>query len=56
MTRQTVGVDISARWFDVAQDGEVRRFANTSTGIGACPDWLATFGTPVRVGMEATGS
>jgi transposase len=56
MTRQTFGVDISARWFDVAQDGEVRRFANTAPGISACLDWLATFETPVRVGMEATGS
>jgi transposase len=56
MTRHTFGVDISARWFDVAYGGEVRRFANTSIGIRACLDWLVTFGTPVRVGMEATGS
>jgi transposase len=56
MTRQTFGVDISARWFDVAQGGAVRRFATTSTGIRACLSWWATFGTPVRVGMEATGS
>src|SRR5919199_3775498 len=56
MTRQTFGVDISARWFDVAQAEEVRRFANTATGINACLEWLATFGAPVRVGMEATGS
>jgi transposase len=40
----------------VAHAAEVRRFANTSAGINACLDWLATFGTPVRVGMEATGS
>jgi transposase len=56
MTIQTFGIDISARWFDVAHAEEVRRFGNTSAGIRACLDWLATFGTPVRVGMEATGS
>jgi transposase len=56
MTIQTFGVDISARWFDVAYAEEVRRFANISTGITACLAWLATFGMPVRVGMEATGS
>ena len=56
MTVQTFGVDISARWFDVAHAEAVRRFANTSVGISACLSWLATFGTPVRVGMEATGS
>jgi transposase len=56
MTIQTFGVDISARWFDVAQAEEVPRFANTPIGITACLDWLATVGTPVRVGMEATGS
>src|SRR5205823_12644768 len=54
--RQTFGVDISARWFDVAQVEEVRRFTNSSTGISACLAWLATFGTSVRVGMEATGA
>ena len=53
---QTLGVDISARWFDVAHGQEVRRFTNTSSGITACLAWLATFGMPVRVGMEATGS
>ena len=56
MSRQTFGVDISARWFDVAHAEAVRRFANTSVGISACLAWLATFGTAVRVGMEATGS
>jgi transposase len=56
MTSRTFGVDISARWFDVASAAEVRRFANTSVGITACLAWLATFGTAVRVGMEATGS
>jgi transposase len=56
MSSQTFGVDISARWFDVAHGEDVRRFANASTGITACLTWLATFGTPVRVGMEATGS
>jgi transposase len=52
----TLGVDISARWFDVAQADAVRRFSNTPAGIAACLDWLAGFGEPVRVGMEATGS
>src|ERR671933_2024178 len=53
---QTLGVDISARWFDVAHGEEVRRFANTPTGITACLDWLATFGMSMRVAMEAPGS
>jgi transposase len=56
MPGQTLGVDISARWFDVAQAEEVRRFADTAAGSAACLDWLATLGGPVRVGMEATGS
>jgi transposase len=56
MSSQTFGVDISAHWFDVASAEEVRRFANTSVGVSACSAWLATFGTAVRVGMEATGS
>jgi transposase len=56
MSAQTLGVDVSARWFDVAGDGEVRRFANTPTGIAACLAWLVALGAPVRVGMEATGS
>jgi transposase len=56
MTIQTFGVDISARWFDVAHAEDVRRFANTASGISACLAWLAAFGTAVRVGMEATGS
>ena len=56
MTSQTFGVDVSARWFVVAHGEEVRRFANTAAGISACLSWLATFESPVRVGMEATGS
>jgi transposase len=56
MSIQTFGVDISARWFDVAHAEQVRRFANMSVGISACLAWLATFGTPARVGIEATGS
>jgi transposase len=56
MSVQTLGVDVSARWFDVARDGEVRRFANTPEGIVAYLAWLAALGAPVRVGMEATGS
>src|SRR3712207_6521999 len=56
MPIQTFGVDISARWFDVAHAEQVRRVAHTSSGIRACVSWVTTFGTPVRVGMEATGS
>jgi transposase len=56
MPAQTLGVDISARWFDVAHGGGVRRFPNTSEGITTCLAWLAQFDGPVRVGMEATGS
>ena len=52
----TFGIDISARWFDVAHQADVRRSPNTSAGIGACLRWLARFGGPVRVGMEATGA
>ena len=50
------GIDISARWFDVAHQADVRRFPNTPAGIGACLRWLARFGGPVRVGMEAPGA
>src|SRR5918912_1468081 len=58
MISQTFGVDISARWFDVAaaHAQQVRRSPNTPAGITACLDWLATFAMPMRVGMEATGS
>src|SRR5215210_6627060 len=56
MPPTTYGVDISARWFDVARGAEVRRFPNTPAGIAACLDWLGEAGGPVRVGMEATGS
>src|SRR5262245_10680304 len=56
VSAQTVGVDVSARWFDVARDGEVSRFANTPAGIAACLAWLAALGDSARVGMEATGS
>jgi transposase len=56
MPAQTLGVDISARWFDVAHGGSVRRFPNTSGGVATCLAWLAEFDGPVRVGMEATGS
>src|SRR5215210_2309842 len=57
MLSETFGVDISARWFDVAHPDEVRRFANDPTGIAACLDWLAQLlAGPVRVGMEATGA
>jgi transposase len=56
MPIQTFGVDIAAHWVDVAYADRVRRFANTTSGITASLDWLAAFGAPVRVGMEATGS
>jgi transposase len=56
MRVQTLGVDISARWFDVAHGEDVRRFPNTPDGVAACLAWLAELGGPVRVGMEATGS
>ena len=56
MSDQTLGVDISARWFDVARREDVRRFPNTPDGVAACLAWLAELGGPVRVGMEATGS
>ena len=56
MQPTTFGVDISARWFDVAHLEAVRRFPNTPAGIAACLRWLAEFGGPVRVGMEATGA
>ncbi len=56
------GIDVSARWFDVAAGPaatDVQRFANTPDGIRACVSWLAGVagaGRPVRVGMEATGT
>jgi transposase len=56
VSAQTLGVDVSARWFDVARDGEVRRFPNGADGIAACLGWLAELGAAARVGMEATGS
>ena len=52
VTTRTFGVDSSARWFDVAHAEQVRRFANTSRGSSACLAWVATFGTPVRVGWR----
>lgn len=56
MPALTFGVDVSARWFDVARGTEVRRFANTPPGIAACLGWVGGFGQPVRIGMEATGT
>ena len=55
MSAQTLGIDVSARWFDVARDAEVRRFPNNAEGIAACLAWLSQLGAPVRAGMEATG-
>jgi transposase len=51
-----VGIDVSARWFDVARGAEVRRFPNTGQGITACLGWLGPAGPDVRVGLEATGT
>jgi transposase len=51
-----VGIDISARWFDVARGAALRRFPNTGPGIAACVSWLGTAGPDVRVGLEATGT
>jgi transposase len=56
VSAQTLGVDVSARWFDVARAAEVRRFAAGPDGIAACLAWLAELGEPARVGMEATGT
>jgi transposase len=51
-----VGIDVSARWFDVARDAELRRFPNTGQGIVACVRWLGAAGAAMRVGLEATGT
>src|SRR5262249_10217602 len=53
---RTLGVDVSAHWFDVARDAEVRRFPNNAEGITTCLTWLIELGGSVRVGMEATGA
>lgn len=47
-----VGVDVSARWLDVAYGSEVRRFANP----GGIPDLVAWLPPGSVVGVEATGS
>ena len=47
MAAVTLGVDISARWFDVAHGTEVRRFPNTAPGIAAAwAGWPASTGRP----------
>jgi transposase len=56
MAAVTLGVDVSARWFDVARGPEVRRFPNTAPGIAACLGWVAGVGQPARIGLEATGT
>src|SRR5918997_7068944 len=56
MPAVTLGVDVSARWFDVARNTEVKRVPNTAPGIAACLGWVAGFGPPARIGMEATGT
>jgi transposase len=56
MASETLGVDISARWFDVAQGTAVRRFPNTAPGIAACLDWVAGLDRPARIEKEATGT
>jgi transposase len=55
VSAETLGVDVSTRWFDVARGAEGRRFPNTAEGIAACLAWVAELGAPVRAGMEATG-
>jgi transposase len=55
VSAQTLGIDVSARWFDVARGAEVRRFPNNAEGIAACLAWMSPLGAPVRAGMEATG-
>ena len=52
----TLGVDISARWFDVAQGAAVTRYPNTAPGIAACLEWVAGRAPAARIGMEATGT
>ena len=54
MSSQTFGVDISARWFDVAHREEVRRFSNTVTGFRACLDADTQSATSFRPAMCAT--
>jgi transposase len=56
MVAVTLGVDISARWFDVARGPAVRRFPNTTAGIAACLGWVAGVDRSARIGMEATGT
>ena len=51
-----VGIDVSARWFDVARGAEQRRFPNTGQGIAAGVGWLGPAGPGVRGGLEATGT
>jgi transposase len=55
-TAPVVGIDVSARWFDVARGAALRRFPNTGQGIAACVSWLGPAGPDVRVGLEATGT
>jgi transposase len=56
-----VGIDVSAKWLDVAsrRDGEEEketRFANTSSGHRQLLKWLTQGGAAARVVLEATGS
>ena len=56
MPAVTLGVDVSARWFDVARGTEVTRFPNPAPGIAACLGWVAGLDRSARIGMEATGT
>lgn len=55
----TIGIDISAAWFDVALDEthQTHRFAQSAPGIRAAQQWLAQVvgPGPWRIGIEATG-
>jgi transposase len=56
MAAVTLGVDVSARWFDGAHGPEVTRFPNTAPGIAAGLRWVAGLDRPARIGLEATGT
>ncbi len=48
-----LGVDIFARWFDLAGKGDVRRFPNTPEGIAGCLAWPADGGRHGRPAAES---
>jgi transposase len=53
MASVTLGVEISARWFDVAHGTAVRRFPNTAAGIAACQALVAELQAPVDAALTA---